>query len=417
IGNFDIMNFLMEYYLKKPVTTLHELNDESILYSDDIWIIVRYGNYSAIYKVTDKYNVEKYNIKPIMLIHLTKKVQDKKDSIIFNNPLIEIEKNKKIKKIQFTNGAISAWSFPEDYWKQIKINSVKSGGTEKICLFTHPRNREKINIIYKNTELGKVFKVFTGIEDGMTDGNLSPVYMDIYIDDILLKKIIQPDKWGWIITKINTDQYKDKLADIKFTIYTDDEKRRHFCFDAEIINTNDYFYQNIKNAEAMVDNEPCKIYQASPIFPHNEKQPPFAEGAIFERWDCEEDLILKNKIWNTVGKAYANSDNEFKEAIWFHPIIGKIKSLEYKNINLGVAKITGFYGLNDLAISNKIKATLTFVITANGEKIYEDKFTPTEGWKKFEIPFNKKLENVVFSITTTDNRWNHFFFNAFLETE
>ncbi|TSC94264.1 MAG: hypothetical protein CEN87_559 [Parcubacteria group bacterium Licking1014_1] len=437
---FNVGNLLMEYYLKKPVTRLPDLENSSILYSDDIWIIAQPDSYGAIYKTADDYNIKEHNnFKPIKLFHLTKKNPKKNSSLIFNNPLIEIEKNKKIKKIEFTNGAIGAWSFPEDYWKQIKIKSVKSGGVEKTCLFVHPRNNEKINIIYKNIEFGKTVKIFTGIADGMTGENLSPVYMDVYINDIFLKRITQPDEWNWLITKIDTSQYQNKSADIKFTIYADNDKKRHFCFDAEITDENDYFYQNIKNANALVDNELCKIYQTKPIFPHNEKKPPFVEAAIFERWDCEEDLISKNKIWNTSGKSYAISDNKFKEAIWFHPTTGKIKTLEYKNINLEAKKITGFYGLNDLAISNKIdKAMLTFTISANGEKIYEDKFIPVKGWKKFEIPFNpvrnsmeikmgqfngnkisngvnKKLNDVVFSITTDDNRWNHFFFNAFLE--
>lgn len=437
---FNIGNFLGEYYLKKPVTRLPELTDVSVLYSDDIWIIARHGNYDAIYK-TNKYYITEYgDFKPIKLIHLIKKVPKKNNSLIFNKPEIEIEKNKKNQKVEFTNGAISAWIFPED-WQQIKLRTMKSGGVEKICLFAHPRTRngEKINIIYKNIELSKTLKILTGIYDDMVEQNLSPVYMDVYINNVFIKKITQPDEYGWLITNIDTQKNKNKSADIKFTVYSDNDKRRHFCFDAKVTDENDYFYRNIISAIATAENQPCNIYRKNPIFPHNEKKPPFMEAAIFERWDCEKNLISKNKIWNTVGKSYAVSNNEFKEAIWFHPETNKIKTLEYKNINLDVAKITGFYGLNDLALSNKIsEAVLTFAITANGEKIYEDKFNPKAGWKNFEIPFNpvrnssenqnnqsdnnkisngvnKKLDDIVFSITTTNDRWNHFFFNAYLE--
>jgi len=412
---FNIGNLLMEYYLKKPVTRLPALDSDSIFYSDDIWIIKQYGTFETINKMSGKYIIKEYNdFKPIKLFHLTKKNPEKNNSLIFNNPLIEIEKDGRVQEAQFSNGSTSAWNFQED-WQQIRLDTKASGGIEKTCLFVHPRDNTKINIIYKNVKLDQIIKVLTSIADDMVDKNMSPVYMDVYINNVLIEKIIQPNEWGWLTTKISTNQYKDKLSDIKFTIYADLEKKRHFCFDAEVTDANDYFYQNIKNAEATVGGEPCKIYQTNSIWPHNEKKPPFTEAAIFERWDCEEDLVSKNKIWNTAGKSYAGSDNIFKEAIWFHPITDEIKSLEYKNINLEVAKITGFYGLNDLAISKKIKATLTFTITANGEKIYEDKFIPTKGWKKFEIPFNKKLENAVFSITTTNNSWNHFFFNVFLE--
>ncbi len=412
---FNVGNLLMEYYLKKPVTRLLGLNSGSVLYSDDIWIIKHRDAYETINKITDKYIIKEYNnFKPIKIFHLSRKNPKENNSLIFSNPFIEIEKDKKIQKIQFSNGASSAWNLAED-WQQIQISAIKSGGVEKLCLFAHPRDNGKINITYKNIELDKAIRVVSGIADNMAGGNSSPVYMDVYIDGSEADKIIQSDKYGWQTSIIDTSQYKKKQADVKFIIYADDYLKRHFCFDAEPTDGNDYFYRNIKDAKAATDGEPCDIYQENPIFPHNEKKPPFGEAAIYERWDCEKDLISKNKIWNTIGKSYAVSDNEFKEAIWFHPEADKTKTLEYNGINKEAAKIVGFYGLNDLSFLNKISPTMTFMITANGEKIYEDEFVPVKGWKNFEIPFNKKLENAVFSITTSDNRWNHFFFNAFLE--
>ena len=242
--------------------------------------------------------------------------------------------------------------------------------------------------------------------------------MDIYIDNVFTKRIIQPDIKGWLTTDVDTSQYENELKELKLVVYTDDAGKRHFCFDAEVVNKNapnDYFYRNIKNAIAAVENQPCDIYQTNPIWPHNETRPPFSSSKIFERWDCEEDLISKDRIWDTIGKSYAISDNEFREAIWMHPLTNKTKSLKYEDINLYVDKITGFYGFNDYAMSNNIDAILTFTITANGEKIYEDKFTAIKGCKNFEVPLKRELENVIFSITTTNDRWNHFFFNAFLE--
>lgn len=410
---------MAEYYLGKPVTQLSGFgnNSGSALYSNDVWIIRRYGDYGGINKLADEYDIKEYkNFEPIKLFHLTKKNPKDNTSLIFNNPLIEIEKNGKTKKVQFSNGSTTGFEYPPlQGWQKIQLLPVKSGGTEKICLFAHPQNNTKINIIYKNINIKEELKITTGISEYMMGKNLSPVYADVYLNNALLKKIIQPNDWGWLSTKIDTNGYEGKSADIKFTIYADNDEKRHFCFDAEITDKNDYFFQNIKSAKSSISNEPCNIYKTEPIFPHNEKRPPFVEAAIYERWDCEDDLISKNRIWNTVGKSYAVSDNEFKEAIWFHPETNKVKTLEYKDINLDIKKISGFYGINDLSMANKINPTLTFIITANGEKIYEDKFAPGKGWKYFKIPFDKKLKNAVFSIATDNDRWNHFFFNAFVE--
>lgn len=423
-------SFALEYYLNKPVERLYDINDLSVFKSDDIWVIRRHGNYKMIYALSKNYDIEIYNdFLPIFLIHLKKRESSQEvNNLIFNEPLVEIKTAEGREVFQFSNGTISPDCCKED-WQRIRLDKITSGQESKVCLFTHPRNNIEIILLFKDIKLKKSLEFTTGISDSMVIEDKSPVYMDIYIrskreypeghiNNVLQKRIIHPDIKGWLTTEVDTSQNENEPAEIKLVIYTDYDEKRHFCFDAEIINKktkNDYFYRNIKNATATIGNQPCNIYQTVPIWPHNETKPPFLDSKIFERWDCEENLIEKGKIWNTIGKSYAVSGNEFKEAIWFHPITNNVKTLEYKNINLEAAKITGFYGLNDYAISNNIEATLTFTIMANGEKIYEDKFKPTKGWKNFEIPFNKKLDTATFSITTTNDRWNHFFFNAFLE--
>ncbi len=419
IYKFRIGPFITNYYLDKSVKRLKNLEDLSILSADDIWIIRVSGDYNKVYQLYSEYDIEEYDdFSSILLIHLTKrKTSTDEDKLIFTNPLIKIITNEKSKTCQFSNGTITSNCHDKE-WQRIRIDKITSGDKDKICLFVHPRNDKKINLIYKNIKLDESIRFTTGISDNMAIGNLSPIYMDIYIDNEFVKRIIQPDKKGWLATEIDTDKYKNKSADVKLVIYADYVEKRHFCFDAEVVDekaVNDYFYRNLKSAKATIDNKLCETYRTDSIWPHNEKRPPFLSSKIFERWDCEDNLISKKKIWNTIGKSYAISNDKFKEAIWIHPITDKIKSLKYENINLHVDKIIGYYGLNDLAISKNLKATLTFAITVNGEKIYEDKFTPIKDWKNFEILINKKVDNVVFSITTTNNRWNHFFFNAFLE--
>ncbi len=419
IYKFRIGPFIMDYYLDRPVKRIQSLEDPSILSADDIWIIRVSGNYNKVYQLYSEYDIEEYNdFQSMLLIHLTKRENPPNaNQLIFKKPLVEIITGGERKTCQFLNGAITSNCYNKE-WQRIRIDKITSGDEDKICLFVHPRNDTKINLIYKDVKLDESIRFTTGISDDMVIGNLSPIYIDVYIDNEFVKRIIQPDIKGWLATDIDTGKYKNKSVEVKLIIYTDYAGKRHFCFDAEVVDektVNDYFYRNLKNAKAAIDNKLCEIYRTDSIWPHNETKPPFLDSKIFERWDCEEDLVSKNRIWNTIGKSYAIADNEFKEAIWIHPLTDKAKSLEYKNINLYTDKITGYYGLNDLAISKNLEATLTFTIMVNGEKIYEDEFIPTTGWKNFEIYINKKINSVVFSITSTNNRWNHFFFNAFLE--
>ena len=418
---FAIGPFIMDYYLGKPVERLQNLEDSSILSADDIWIIRVSGDYNRVYQLSSNYNIEENDdFSSILLIHLTKRETPlETNHLIFKNPLVEIITTNEHKTCQFSNGEISPDCYDKNEdWQRIRLDKMKSGEVDKICLFAHPRNDTKINLIYENINLSKGIRFTTGISNNMVSGDLSPVYMDVYIDNVFTKRAIQPDIKGWLVTEVDTTQYENESKELKLVVYTDYDEKRHFCFDAEVVDkniSNDYFYRNIKNATAVVENQPCDIYQTIPIWPHNETKPPFLDSKIFEHWDCEEDLISKDRIWDTIGKSYAISDNEFREAIWLHPLTNKTKSLKYEDINLYVDKIIGFYGFNDYAMSNNIDAILTFTITANGEKIYEDKFTAIKGCKNFEVPLKRELENVIFSITTTNDRWNHFFFNAFLE--
>lgn len=415
--------FIIEYYLGIPPKKVEKIENTDIFYADEIWIIRRHGDYEKIYTLSKKYKIEDFdNFTSLKLIHLTKRDAYKNsentvNQLILESPQVEIVKNNKTKKCDFANGTIKSDCFEED-WQKIQVDRKISGGEGKLCLFVHPRNDTKINITYNKIKLSEDLRINTGISDDRTVNSGNPVYMDVYIDNELEKRIINPDIKGWVATDINTQKYGDKEVSVKFVVYADDDDKRHFCFNAEQVNQSvksSYFYDNIEEAMVSTGEKPCNIFKVDPIWPHNEKKPPYSDSRIDKRWDCEPDLTTKQKIWETAGQSFAVSDNIFHDAIWFHPSIDQTKTIEYNNINIDAKKITGYYGLNDLAADKKVEAQLTFTISANGEVVLEKTFPFQKGWQTFEIPFDKKLENAKFSIKTTNNRWNHFFFNAFLE--
>ncbi|MBU0767036.1 glycosyltransferase family 39 protein [Patescibacteria group bacterium] len=412
---------MMEYYLGAPTKLMVKPSGSkllSALYGDDIWIIARRTEHDAVYSLTDTYTIEEFDqFNGIKLIHLVKKMDSDKKPLIFDISRVEVQTDNKTETFEFLNGSMFANCCKEN-WQIVRIDKIESGGESKTCLFTHPRNNANINVIYEDVDLKKQITFNTGIDDKGVQGDLSPVYMDIFINDQFTKRIIQPDKRGWITTEVDTEDYDGETAEIKLKVSAEHSEKRHFCFDAEIVDkkvSNDYFYRNIQDAIATTGNNRCDIFQTEPIWPHNEKEPPYLDSKIFERWDCEEDLIEKGKIWHTVGRSFAISDGEYKEAIWMHPVAGKLKSLRYDDINLYIDTITGYYGMSDHAVDKNINATLTFRVKINGEDSFEDTFELNKGWKYFEIPVKGIVDGVTFEITTTNDRWNHFFFNSYLK--
>jgi hypothetical protein len=410
--------YMLEYYLKTPVKKINNVGDEAI-YSNDAWVVVRDGDHSAIYGHLDDYEIQEFfNFTDLRLFHLSARSnKGSQKSLIFKDVNISIESAGDVNRCSFKNGELSVNCYAET-WQKIEIKKQTSGNENRVCMFVHPRQGKKIILEYKDVMLLKSVNFFTSIWSDMVLEDRSPAYMDVFIDDHLVKRIIQPDQQGWLKQQADTSNLEGKKKDIKLVVYTDYDNKRHFCFDAilsEDMIKNDYFYRNLKMAEGYIDDVKCSIWQEKGIWPHDEREPPFKDSKIFERWDCEKDLISRSRIWNTIGNSFAISNGEFREAIWFHPIVNYTKSLEYKGMNVSASKIKGYYGLNDLALGKNIEATITFKVYINGKEKFSDKIKFDKGWKEFELDVNGKINDVKFTVDTTNDRWNHFFFNAFIE--
>jgi hypothetical protein len=331
-------------------------------------------------------------------------------------PQITIIKDGRTIECGFADGEVSSDCYKHDRYK-IRVDKITSGGVSRECLFIHPRNNVKINIIYGDVLFSNTLNFITAISEESIGREKSPVYMDVYIKEDFKKRVIQLDKKGWLTTDVDTRGYYNEVGDVKLVIYADQEMGRYFCFNVKTSDKktpDDYFYRNLEKAVAKVDDKPCDVYHDDPIWPHNEKKAPFRDSKIFERWDCGEDLILEKSIWRTVGKSFAVAEDEYREAIWFHPETNSIKSLTYNGINIKADRIVGYYGFNDFSVGKCKSSEISFNVVVNGETRYGDTFTPTPGWVEFSIPVDATLEDVEFQVTTTRATWNHFFFNAYI---
>ena len=411
--------FTLEYYLGRSVKRVRNLMDTSFITASDVWIVRRHGSDDRIYhKFYTHYAITTYDqFEDFRIIHLAREAPNEGSSLIKLTSLIEIEKNGKRKICQFRDGAIN----PDCYsynWEKIRIRNMTAGGVSRLCLYVHPRTNTRISLFYKNIRLKNSLKFFTGIADRRVSDRYSPVYIDVFIDRKFVKRITQIDKKGWHEHYADTSDYFGRRSDVTLVVYSDHDVRRHFGFDAMVSEeevANDLFFRNIPSATVAIDDQVCEFYRRDAIWPHNEKEPPFLDSKIFERWDCEENPVERKRIWNTVGKSYAVAGDEFREAIWMHPVFNKTKSVRYDNLNLSAKRIVGYYGISDRRLSQIKHAKLTFTVVMNGSVAFGDTFTPRKGWKEFSVPIVERIDSVEFTIATTNDRWNHFFFNAFID--
>lgn len=158
-------------------------------------------------------------------------LQEKNDRLILNNPKVEIVEGQNVETFQYFDGTMPLDCCAED-WQRVRLDTIPGGGDERVCLFVHPRNNATVNLTYENIKLKKILSFTSAISDVVVTGSNAPVYMDVYVNDNLLQRITQEDRAGWFTTNIDTEQYANKLADVKLVISTDNNLQRHFCFDA-----------------------------------------------------------------------------------------------------------------------------------------------------------------------------------------
>jgi hypothetical protein len=158
---------------------------------------------------------------------------EKSSRLILNNPEVEIIEGENVQSLQYFNGSLSPDCCTES-WQIIRLDKITSADDSRVCLFVHPRSNATVNLTYKNIKLKKTINFSTAISDVVITGFNSPVFMDVYINNVLLERITQPDAKGWLNTNINTEQYENKLSDVKLVVSSDNNAQRHFCFDAEI---------------------------------------------------------------------------------------------------------------------------------------------------------------------------------------
>ncbi|MBU0757073.1 MAG: hypothetical protein KKF44_03330, partial [Nanoarchaeota archaeon] len=289
------------------------------------------------------------------------------------------------------------------------------------CLFIPQGANTTLQVQVPELMMQNKITFLAAINDSMITGYMSPVFIDFFIDGIWQDRLVHPDIRGWLEHDVSTAQYDQERHNLTLSISTDGQRR--FCFGlglSEELAEEFYFYDKLEKAEASVDNGTCRIFIEDPVWPHNEKKPPFLDSKIFGRWDCSGG----KELWNAVGRSYAVSGGDFRYAIWFHPVENKTKSVIYalggnalqrNALGRNISSIKGYFGFNDLSLSKGLKGADTFIIKLDNRTVFNETAAHKPGWSEFSIDIGSLVSTVEFVVKTTDDTWKHFFFNAYIE--
>lgn len=164
-------------------------------------------------------------------------MMSKSDRLILNNPEIEIldKETGTTEWFEYSNGSMLPDCCAEG-WQMVRLDEIKAGGVDGLCMFAHPRNNKELSLAFKNTKLKNKIEFKTGLNDfHLSTGEKSPVNIDVYINNALQQRVTHPDSNGWRITDIDTSQYQNKLADVKLVITAENDFQRQLCFDATVL--------------------------------------------------------------------------------------------------------------------------------------------------------------------------------------
>jgi len=314
--------------------------------------------------------------------------------------------------------------FRED-WQNVRVVNTAIDGFSRECIFAHPRGGQVLELNFPQTVLDASLVVYAGIEDAFVteSGKFSQSYIEVYRGKELLDTLIVPSKRGYFRYVIDTSRYAGEQG-LVLRISTDYDVKRHLCFNAATSSQsaglpNDFFYRSIGQAKVYVTNNTettsCSLWQNDSTYPHHEQEPPFNEGKMFLRWDCEPNLLEKGKLWATYAQGFDASAGVFRKALWAHPHDDNTLRIEYADVPLN-GSLNGFYGINDLAFSNMPQNKLTFTIRVDGRQVYSSTFEKRMGWMEFSLTDGIPTApgTVSFEVRADTNKWAHFFFNAFI---
>lgn len=118
--------------------------------------------------------------------------------------------------------------------------------------------------------------------------------------------------------------------------------------------------------------------------------------------------------WNNVHAQWYEVDERPMHCLWAHPVAGSPLRIRYRNVPAG-ARVRGRAALVGQSGTAENGAPVTLALVAEGRKVGEVQAQNRVGPQPFSFDLPDAASELVFEVTTPDQRRRHFCFDAWLE--
>jgi len=131
------------------------------------------------------------------------------------------------KRMHFCGPASWHWTGPE---------TIERDMAQRDVLWGHPMAGAEIHIAFEDVPITKELVVQHGLSEyaaRLKEG--VPVFIDVYVDGVLQKRVRQDNVRGWFIEHIKPEDMLGERHEVEFVIRAKEDGRRHFHFSAQAI--------------------------------------------------------------------------------------------------------------------------------------------------------------------------------------
>jgi len=120
------------------------------------------------------------------------------------------------------------WRCSGESWNYVAAVNKNMGGINRGCIWSHPRSNQTLTIKFRNADLsGEIKGVYGILDDSDTEGP-APVNFMVYVDN----KMVSSGSARYPGAQEFKADIPAGKRDVEFRVYTVNDKRRHFCFNA-----------------------------------------------------------------------------------------------------------------------------------------------------------------------------------------
>ncbi|HWO94295.1 MAG TPA: hypothetical protein VNL92_05980 [Dehalococcoidia bacterium] len=119
-------------------------------------------------------------------------------------------------------------------WRWVGPQFMQIGGRARSCIYAHPTTRARLRIAFPPATLGSRLLIGHGLSDAVA-GRGASVTLGVSVAGEPISSLEHGQERGWRADSVDTSRWRGRSERVEFTVTTDNDGARHFCFTAEAL--------------------------------------------------------------------------------------------------------------------------------------------------------------------------------------